>query len=523
MTANRTFLPFVVASTLGLSVLSAVAQDLDEVKEAVGWFDLEARLGSANMPSGAGVGVLQCEAPSGTQWIPDIDDVGHFGGKTFTIPWGNPDTSSHAQTVASKFYSNIESIAPGIDNIWLYEANNYLNTGYLNIGQASSVPPITPPDPEMRIHNNSWIGQFNSSGDNLALRRIDFASIRDNLLILNGTQNGGTSLHMWAHAFNTLTVGSDGGGHSTMDVPSGIDGPGRMKPWIVAPGEFTSFTTPVVGAVGALLYETVETDPVLAADFASNRIQVMQATLLAGATQMEGWTNNPDVSGDFRGSTSRPIDDVFGAGLVNVDRSHRILTGYKQIGATTLAEAPVISSSGWDWPRILAGQERWWRFTVTNPLEEFIAVLTWQRVPTTTFTGYSLMDIDLELMQIVDEQAESLVGDVGVGVFDSGNVRSVSAVDNVEMLVVSGLQPGEYAIRATRNDIIQTTYSGIAWIMIGGDPPAIPGDLDGSGFVDGFDLSILLGAWGTDSVTADIDLSGLVDGADLAILLGNWT
>ncbi|MFG0256484.1 MAG: hypothetical protein ACF8GE_01115 [Phycisphaerales bacterium JB043] len=51
----------------------------------------------------------------------------------------------------------------------------------------------------------------------------------------------------------------------------------------------------------------------------------------------------------------------------------------------------------------------------------------------------------------------------------------------------------------------------------------IPGDLNGDGFVNGADLGLFLGAWGTSDPNADLDGSGNVDGADLGILLGNWT
>lgn len=50
----------------------------------------------------------------------------------------------------------------------------------------------------------------------------------------------------------------------------------------------------------------------------------------------------------------------------------------------------------------------------------------------------------------------------------------------------------------------------------------IPGDLNGDGMVDGSDLGILLGAWGSSGGPADIDGNGTVDGADLGVLLGNW-
>ena len=52
--------------------------------------------------------------------------------------------------------------------------------------------------------------------------------------------------------------------------------------------------------------------------------------------------------------------------------------------------------------------------------------------------------------------------------------------------------------------------------------PGCVGDLDGSGVIDGADLSALLGDWGTNSGPADINGDGLVDGADLSIILSAW-
>jgi enterochelin esterase-like enzyme len=52
----------------------------------------------------------------------------------------------------------------------------------------------------------------------------------------------------------------------------------------------------------------------------------------------------------------------------------------------------------------------------------------------------------------------------------------------------------------------------------------VPADLDGSGAVDGADLSLLLAAWGecASACAADLDGSGAVDGADLAVMLAAW-
>jgi hypothetical protein len=45
--------------------------------------------------------------------------------------------------------------------------------------------------------------------------------------------------------------------------------------------------------------------------------------------------------------------------------------------------------------------------------------------------------------------------------------------------------------------------------------------LDDNGVVNGADLGILLGAWGTN--TYDLDGDGTLTGADLGILLSNWS
>lgn len=48
------------------------------------------------------------------------------------------------------------------------------------------------------------------------------------------------------------------------------------------------------------------------------------------------------------------------------------------------------------------------------------------------------------------------------------------------------------------------------------------GDLDLDGDVDGADLSLVLGAWGTGPSDFDLNGDGLVDGADLGTVLANW-
>jgi hypothetical protein len=54
-------------------------------------------------------------------------------------------------------------------------------------------------------------------------------------------------------------------------------------------------------------------------------------------------------------------------------------------------------------------------------------------------------------------------------------------------------------------------------------PAELFADLNGDGHVDGFDLALLLGAWGPGIGAADLNDDGQVNGLDLALLFGAWT
>ena len=54
-------------------------------------------------------------------------------------------------------------------------------------------------------------------------------------------------------------------------------------------------------------------------------------------------------------------------------------------------------------------------------------------------------------------------------------------------------------------------------------PPPIEGDFNADGVVDGIDLGLVLGAWGTNVPGYDLNNDGVVDGYELAFVLGLWT
>ena len=89
-------------------------------------------------------------------------------------------------------------------------------------------------------------------------------------------------------------------------------------------------------------------------------------------------------------------------------------------------------------------------------------------------------------------------------------------------------------VRMVKFDI-QSCHSGLAQDYVGlsevrfllaQESPAIPGDANRDGKVDGSDVTILAGNWqvlsGADWEMGDFNGDGKVDGSDVTILAGNW-
>lgn len=487
-----------------------------------GYDALVARLSGQTIPNGAGIRIAQVEA-RGDGTAPNYSPnqtAPEFSGKTFTAQSGVPTVSWHANTVAQYLYSNTGSIASGVTNIYLWEANSFINTA-LRYGQPTA-PPTTPPSTALKIYNNSWIGGASGSTptavDNEILRRGDFAMNRDDTLYVVGVNNGATSptYPLMTMGYHGLSVGMMNGNHSHGDVPVGADGVGRMKPEIVASADASSWTTAVVSSVAALLYQTAATHPSVSMNTNADETTVIKAIMMAGARHRSGWTNNPATSGANRGLTLKPLDRIYGVDVVNVDRSHRILTGGERDGSST-AGAAVSPPAGWDFEVIPSAATRFWRIRSTQTIPELSIVATWHRIGTTAIATPSFADINLTLYRLDSTGGIwPLEGDSGSAYFASGNVASRSTVDNVEHLYVKDLAPGEYLIEAKRiGSATAATSFALAWIMA-----PMQGDLNQDGKVDGIDLATLLSGWGGNG--GDVNGDGITDGSDLAALLSNW-
>jgi hypothetical protein len=384
------------------------------------------------------------------------------------------------------------------------------------------------------VFNHSWIGAINqASFDSEALRRADLAMHRDGTLFVVGENNGAgsTMQPLLACGYNSIAVGRVDGQHSAGNTPASVDGAGRMKPEIVAPGQFTSFSTPVVSAAAALLYQTAATVPY---SQNANRARgvLIKAALLAGASHGPSWTNNAPSAGPDRGITARPLDPVFGCGTVNIDRAHRIVTADESQPLPTAEDAalepPTPRVVLWDVDGLQSSAAvQQFHYRLDLPARADVSIVaTWTRNMATSALGSgpapAVANVTLRLQRIEGDSVVPLFGDAGIGRFEAGNVVSASAVDNVEHLFVRGLAPGSYVVSVVRE---ATASSALSFLAVAGivDLRTVPGDLNGDGVVNGDDLGIMLGAWGPGTGPADLNLDGNVDGNDLGILLGAWT
>ncbi len=101
---------------------------------------------------------------------------------------------------------------------------------------------------------------------------------------------------------------------------------------------------------------------------------------------------------------------------------------------------------------------------------------------------------------------------------------SVIAGAMTRELVIEHVQPedqGGYALMLVNS--CGDESSDVALLVV--TPPACPGDANGDNLVDGADLSVLLGQFGTlvtPGTGADFNFDGHVNGADLSVLLGQF-
>ncbi len=414
-----------------LGSLSAQADWRDDI----GWTKLLTEKGVA-LENGAGVNIAMSEAFVGSNYLPDLASS-QFTGKTFTNGSGIASgISGHANSVATNFYGNTGSIANGISNITLYQADDWINN---RLNFVSGADPVAQ---DFKVLNHSWIGNnANDAAMQNIVMRADYIVNRDNITIVAGTNNANGAIpDLLAHSFNVITVGLTNGNHAY--GPTRFYQAGRYKPDIVAPASATSFATPIVSAAAAILYQKgAGTD-------ATNN-QVIRAVLLAGATKEE-FASTPNV---WDQTANRRLDDQFGAGELNIYNSYHILEG-GQFDGSIGPSINHIGDHGWDYKNSIApASSVSYNIDIADGFQwrDFSVILAW-----------NINVIDLDASAAVFNPS-AILADMNLDLLDaSGTIlfTSSSTLGNVEHLYLSSLLSGRYTMRVTSNF---NTDFGIAW------------------------------------------------------------
>ncbi len=415
-------------------------------KDEIGFTRLKA-LAAADLPTASGTGLAQVEGlESGANYAPNTSSTA-FSGKAFTLKSNPSGTSNHANKVATNYYST-SSMLPGSTNVDLYSANGWLGSGFLN--QGSGITPLT----EFRnVQNHSWISIPNENADPPVLplpesqvadinRRLDYAIDRDGFVCVVGMNNGASTTlpQLLGQSYHTIAVGRDDGLHS-----AGLtvhDGSGRIKPDIVAPSaspeSATSWTTPMVAGAAGLLHKKLSESYGLTG---ANRPRLIKALLLASATKdtVPGWDN----------SAARPLDDIFGAGELNIWHAYQtLLTGPDMSGTTQHGPC------GWAATETVSRNSPktyYFKIPPGAPSTPFCASLIWHRTVPSNFGTSPLANLTLRLHQANGVATGTMLAE------------SSSAVDNVELIYRNALAPGDYALVVSRPSGSGSVPYALAW------------------------------------------------------------
>lgn len=397
----------------------------------------------SQQPLGRGVVVGHVEGSPTSQYLPRVGDR-QFRGVRFVAQSGRSKAHNHAHATAKMIYGNV-GLAPGVTQVHCYASQHWIGEGCLQLG-IPQAPKIMPG--QVRVMNHSWISH--AMGTQEVLRRVDYVIDQQNVVMVAGVNNGGNTPvpSLLASSYNAIAVGNWSGDSSAGYTK--LDGVGRCKPDLVAPGGKTSYATPVVTAMVARLLEVADG---MGTTSDAHQAQVIKAVLMAGADKPEGWQHDP----------GHPLSGHYGAGRVRFDRSYYLLT------QGPIPPGAVDKRYGWGFLSVGPGKpgepggsgEATWTFQIPQTVEatEVSIMAVWHRkidgrvllTPRTRHLWWNdtprMADFDLALMG-----AEGQVA------------LSASRIDNVEHVYVKKLGAGEYRIVLTRLDALAEPWEvAVCW------------------------------------------------------------
>ena len=486
--------------------------------------------------SGAGMSVQQVEASVSTTsevYEPSPVKLG-MSSSAFTFV-GYPNSGAgyssasyswHAENVANIFYGST-GVAPSVSHVFVTAADGF--AGYYVFPQ--DAPPATA---EVVNQSFAYLNESLSTVQYIDNAWDNYAA-EYNLLFVTAIGDGQTTattptsyINPPADMYNGIAVGAYTGTEtngvyspSTGSQASWV-GPtydGRSKPDLVAPGQWTSYTAPIVSGVATLMVQaasgtdlsapvglsasdsSIASGSATAYTTAATDIRTVKALLLNGAVKPTGWTNSYTVnSGTYsynavNANAITPLDPRYGAGVVNAYNSYENLAGGEHNFTSTTAQSIAALPSATSAPTANFSGSFSQAASATNPatitgwnLATIAASTTSNAVENYDFnlTGTSLNSWDLTATLTWNKNYNaSGINHLMLFLLNSSGQRvasSTSMLDNVQQmninpaLGINSLAPGQYDLAVEMlggvNAISTSDTYALAWNFV--DPTTVP-------------------------------------------------
>jgi len=418
--SNRLVLTLIACGQAGDAVGQAVA-------DQIGLTELRARLG-ASTPTGEGVTLMLVEGETAQNTYMPSATAPELLRKTIIDRSTNGADSTHATSVATIGFGDFTGIAPDVLRIdtfkvfdWPLGPGDWLTDSYLNFG--GGLPVVCD---DLFVQNHSWTAGAQYDASTLeVIRRTDHALRRDDVVAVAGVANspGIPVPPMLGACYNAISVGNANGQSSY--GPVGGEGAGRSKPDIVGPYGVTSYSTPVVSGCAAMLRQTAEE----MGEVDRARAETIKAVLLSGATKEEFAQWPAPWRRLHNGVFLEPLDRRFGAGEVNIDNSHRILSSNEKDGTDLTLDGP----EGWDYEAVTEadGVRRYYVHLGLGRWSSFSATVTWMRRVTPTGKGENAFATSEATLSTIELRLFAVNPDMSIGSLID---QSISPIDNVQHL-----------------------------------------------------------------------------------------
>lgn len=421
-------------------------------KEAIGYNALVAAVGPG-LEKGAGIQVAMVEAPAGSAYLPDMANA-EFLGKTVNDGSGtNSGASFHAREVGRYFFGNTSSLTPGISSFSGYEVNHWLNSRLSPGGSG------TPLGESYRVSSHAYAGSVGSAAADLnRLMQMDFYVNQNGTTVVVGTTNDNLPVlpNLFAHGHNVIVVGRSSGAHGHGSTT--FYGPGRTRPDLVAPLSATSWGTGLVSSAAALLHHKADNMGVDSTD--ARRPEVIKSILMSGAIK------EPFASWDR--TNTRPIDERFGAGQLNIFNSYFIMDA-GQFDGSLGAPTEAIGLRGWDYEASLSEAAiQSYRLEIgPGGAADLSIMLNW---------NVEILDTNPAANVFAPE---ARLANLGLTLWDENETLidwSNSSVDNLEHLSLAFLAAGNYTLRVQNHSDFASSYA-LSWRMTAVPEPGSGGVL----------------------------------------------